>query len=762
VGLLSYCAFFLSGAYAILVLERLPADGWLLAIAPAICVCLAVRSMRPVGVALLGFTLMWLTSRDVLAQKLAIELAGTDLTSSFRVIDFVATKKHSLSLVVAPLGSDKLPRRIRLSWYDADQIPKMGECWQLTVRLRRPRGYSNPVGFDYEGWLFREAIGATGYIREGRKLDQCGRFSRLAAIRSQFVERLSLVLPDDAATAVIMAVTVGARHKISDEQWQQYAITGTSHLMAISGLHIGLAAGGGFLLSWFLLAMFNRAGNLHDQAAIIAILIAALYAALSGFAVPARRALLMLALFLVAALCRRPMAPMRILAVCCIAITIADPLAILRPGFQLSFAAVAILFWIAALHRASTVERGLGQRLHRAASELVPLQFVLFFGLLPLTAVLFGRVSWLAPGMNLLALPVFNLITIPSALLGFLLDGPLAPLGDGLIHIAWLSVSFLLRLIAIAADMPRAELRIAELSGIMLLTTSLTILWVILPASWPGRKLAWLAALGAFYHAAPRPPEGCVDMHTLDVGQGLATIVVTNRHTMVFDTGPSFRSGSDTGRLVVVPFLRAKGIGVVDLVVISHGDNDHAGGLTSLLAATDVRTVISGEPLAGLGQQQSLCLEGPLVDWDGVNIALLHPGNETIRAGNNASCVIEIRTGAYVSLLTGDIELPVERQLLHDGKLAGVELVVVPHHGSRTSSHAAFVSRLKPKTAVISAGYGNRWGFPKDDVVRRWQAVGSDVVNTATFGAISYRMCVNSGLQQLEFHRRAHRRIWND
>jgi competence protein ComEC len=420
------------------------------------------------------------------------------------------------------------------------------------------------------------------------------------------------------------------------------------------------------------------------------------------------------------------------------------------------------LFWTANLYKVAAGERSKGQRIPRAILEIMTLQLALFFGLLPLTAALFGRVSWLAPFMNLLALPIFNLITVPAALLGLLLSGPLAPLGDWLIYIAWKSVSVLLQAVAFAADIPYAELRIGNLGGLFLVTTSLTKLWAILPSSWPGRKLAWLAALGSLLYESPRPPVGCVEIHTLDVGQGLSTVVQTERHTMVFDTGPSFRSGSDTGALVLVPFLRGKGIRVVDLLVVSHGDNDHAGGVRSLLEAADVRTLIAGEHLPNLQMHQSLCSAGQVFDWDGVLITLLHPGEETIRDGNNASCVVEVRSGDFAALLTGDIELQVERQLVRDGKLPDVELVIVPHHGSRTSSHSGFVAQLKPQAAVISAGHGNRWGFPKDDVVRRWQAAGSEVVNTATFGAISYRMCARSGLRLLEMHRRDSRQIWND
>lgn len=764
-GLLSFCTFFLTGAYAIQFLPRLPADVWLWIGIAATVLCLLRKSSRPVGALLLGFVLIWLSARQGLEQKLDPSLVGINIDETFQVIDFVQHYQSSVRLVVAPVTVGLLPSKIRLSWYDAADLPRIGECWDFTVRLRRPRGFSNPVSFDYEGWLFRQSIGATGYIRDGAQTQECVLRTGLTRIRRHLVDRIGALLPDGDATAVLLAVTVGARHQIDNEQWRRYAVTGTSHLMAISGLHIGLAAGGAFFLSWMLLALCQRSGNIRDQAAIFALLIASLYGIVSGFAIPAQRALLMLTLVLLATLSRRLMNPTRVLVLVCIVITVADPLTILAPGFQLSFAAVAILLWLAKLHREAAANSAIRDRLRGAVAELIPMQIALLMGLLPLTAVLFGRVSWLAPLVNLLVLPVFNLVTVPTSLLGLVLGGPLAAVGDGLLWAAWYSVFWVLELIELAARIPFSELRVANLHGIALLSTILTIIWVVLPASWPGRKLAWIAALAAVIHVAPRPAADCVEIHALDVGQGLATVVLTKSHTLVFDTGPSFRSGSDTGALVLVPFLRGKGIADVDVVVVSHGDNDHVGGVRSLIAEIQVSKVLSGESLAPLSvspASQSLCETGQRWNWDGVDFEILHPGPQQVRAGNNASCVLEIRVGERVALLTGDIELAAEQQLVREQRLPDAELVFVPHHGSRTSSHAEFIARLRPGIAVVSAGFDNQWGFPKDDVVRRWQHIGAEVVNTAHTGAQSYRMCVGRPLQRVAEQRRDHRRVWHD
>lgn len=715
----------------------------------------------PVGMVLFGFIVMWSASRDSIGQKLAPSLVGVDVVGIFEIVDFPKINGKSVSLLVEPVGRADLPRKIRLGWYDSPLNPEFGECWSLSVRLRRPRGFSNPAGFDYEGWLFREGIGSTGYVRRGEKVLSCDRMSGMSRLRKRIAERISAILPDDDATAVILAITVGARHEISPAQWQQYAITGTSHLMAISGLHIGLAAGGGFLLSWLFLALCHRSGNLRDQAAVAGFLVAVLYCVISGFALPARRALSMLALVLATALMRRELSPVKVLSLTCIAMTIADPLSIMTPGFQLSFAAVAILFWRATFSQRREKSMD-GQRLRRRLLELVPLQFVLFLGLLPLTVLHFGRVAWLSPVANLLVIPVFNLVVVPASLVGLVMSGPLAPAGDLLLKAAWYSVDLLLRLIAFAADFPFSEQKSAQLDGVVLATAWLAALWAILPASWPGRHLAWIAGLWVLTYSAPRPPDGCVDVHSLDVGQGLATVVVTSEHTLVFDAGPSFRSGSDTGLLVVAPFLAALGIKDVDLLVVSHADNDHAGGVRSLTEAVRIERVLSGEYLPALELPQAECSAGQSRHWDAVDFAVIHPAANAVRDGNNASCVMEIRTGQYAILMTGDIELAAERKLVSNRRLSPVNMVHVPHHGSRTSSHPSFVAALRPQIALVSAGYENQWGFPKDDVVDRWRAVGAQVLNTATSGAISYRMCEQSGLERLNWNRVSNRRVWHD
>jgi competence protein ComEC len=254
-------------------------------------------------------------------------------------------------------------------------------------------------------------------------------------------------------------------------------------------------------------------------------------------------------------------------------------------------------------------------------------------------------------------------------------------------------------------------------------------------------------------------------MTTLDVGQGLSMVVRTRNHVLVFDTGPAFRNGGDTGQLVLVPYLRAAGIRRVDLLMVSHADSDHAGGAASLDSAMPVERMLSGGFIDGVAGMQRRCRRGHAWLWDGVRFSVMHPvraaGAGRPRSDNDESCVLEIAAGPHRALLTGDIEKAAEKRLLESGSLSDVRLVVVPHHGSLTSSSDPFVRRLKPDVALVSAGFDNRWGLPRAAIVERWERSGARVLNTATSGAIRARMCADTGLDAVTGHRDVARKYWH-
>jgi competence protein ComEC len=761
--MLVYCICILAGAYATQGLSSLPGYAVLAVVGSIALPGFAHHRTRPISCVLTGFVLMGFAGASQVDDKLNPALVGQTVSFTARIADFVQPDAVSINFVVQPVERDDLPARIRLNCLAAEATPEIGDTWRLQTRLRRPRGYSNPGGFDFESWLFRQEIGATGYVVAGPGTYQVHgeRVSRLARIRRSIVQRIERQLPPDDARAVLLAIGVGARHEISREQWDLYARTGTSHLMAISGLHIGLASASVFLAAWSMLGFVAGRRNVIDRAVLASVLAAITYAALSGFAVPARRASLMAACAGTMVLLRRRISPGVLISVPCLIIFLATPLAILSPGFKLSFAAVAILLFIASRHYRPFpgLTLPVAERSMYWFRQILFVQLALLAGLFPLTALEFDRFTVVAPAVNLVVLPLFNFVTVPLTLLGIVLAGPLAGAGDAMLALAHASVRWVLAVVRAAG---RQEFASFLLAGNLVAWSLLPVAYVLLPAGWPGRKIAFAAIIAVTLHRPPAPLPGCFEYHVLDVGQGLATVVRTRASTVLFDTGPSYQSGSAAADLVVLPFLRYSGIRRIDRLVVSHSDLDHAGGIGSILAGVDTGQVFTGEAVGFLGRAQRPCADS--VEWqvDGVGFRVLHPRANSPWTGNNASCVLEVSTGDHRLLLTGDIEAPVEILLAHRNRFRSSDVVVVPHHGSRTSSRMALVDATRPDVAIVAAGYGNRWGFPKEDVVSRWESVGAEVVNTATSGAVSQRMCARGGAGPVMRERRRAPRYWRD
>jgi competence protein ComEC len=710
-----------------------------------------------------GLALFALHALHVVDLRLPPSFEGDSMLTVLQVTNFPRRRGEMISFMARPVDDTRIPSRVRLSWFEAAEHPRIGDIWQLEVRLRRPRGTSNPGVFDYETWLFRERIGAVGYVVNGlrnRRLQQEAGIS-MDRLRQHIVRRLGAVLEDADTAAVVAAISVGARHGITAEQWLRYAKSGTSHLMAISGLHVGLAA----TAAWFLVvagcAVLRLGGNHLKIAWFAALVVAAGYACLSGFAVPARRATLMLLLLVVAVLRSREHRPFAVLAATCFLVVTVDPLATLAPGFQLSFAAVLLLLWFARRQAAVSSRRAIARHAHRV-TQLAALQVFLLFGLLPLTVTSFGRVSFVAPIVNLVAVPLFSVATVPLALAGMALDGPLAVVGDAALRTSGATVELLRSLIDRAISIPYAAVSTTPIDGIKGLCLVSAVAWAALPTGWPGRHVALLATLALVADEVEGPPDGCVDVRMLDVGQGLAVVLRTRHRAMLYDTGAAYPGGSDVASRVVLPYLSAHGIRRIDQLVVSHSDIDHSGGTASVLAGVEVTGMLAGEPGALAAGSAIACRRGQNWRWDGVAFRVLHPTEHARHTGNNASCVILVEAGDARVLLTGDIESNVEQALAGSGGPGGVDAVLVPHHGSKTSSSFDFVRAAAADVALVSAGYRNRWELPRPEVVRRWQESGATVLVTARDGAIGFRLCDRAGIVRLSRHRPQSRRLWHE
>ncbi|MFT5501136.1 MAG: competence protein ComEC [Woeseiaceae bacterium] len=752
------CLCILLGAFSLELFPQLPPAGFLLLCVTAALLLLATQNSgksRNCAAFIAGFALMWLASVSQMNERLDPSLAGLPVGVTGTVEDFPLAAEESIRFVFAPLQPTDLPGKIRLTWHDAKYLPSVGEVWHLNVRLQRPRGLSNPNGFDFAGWLFRQNIGATGYIVEDTEASKNRRVLSIrpdlpTRVRQRFVDRVSELLPADKAAAVLLAIGVGARHRISREDWDEYAATGTSHLMAISGLHIGLAAGSFFWLSWILLALICKRVNARVAATIVAVVVAGAYAELSGFAVPARRAFFMAIFLAIFIASRRRVDSSFVLAATGLTIFILDPLSILTPGFRMSFAAVAIIYVQLNIFRRRDLI--FGSRIPAAIwsypRNLVHIQLALLAGLFPLSVLMFDRFAAGAPLVNLLVLPVFSFVSVPFCLFGILFDGPLQIVGDLLLTFSYQSIALVLAVIARVAEEPALRFDIAALNWMMIAVVILPTLYVLLPAGWPGRKVVCLAMLAVVVYKPPAPPAGCLDYTILDVGQGLAVVLQTARHTVLFDTGPAFRGGSNMAQLAVLPFLRSRGIERIDKLLVSHADLDHSGGLQEIMSRIDVGEILAGEDPRLPMITARPCRAGVKWQWNGVRFALLHPRNRAAWQGNNLSCVLLVSLGRQRMLFTGDVESPVETLLAYRGVWPQVDVVLVPHHGSKTSSTEGLVRALSANLAIVSSGHNNRWGLPREEIVDRWQKYGARILNTANSGAVSQRLCTGLAATQ--------------
>ena len=743
------CLGVLAGMYALQLSSFAELSDYLTPVFVAVIFMFLLRQYTLLIAFILGASLFLLAAEQLSASRIPGDIEGDSIVANLQVVGFPEHRENLASFLARPSGDARLPNKIRLSWFDPPVKLRNGDNWQLEIRLRRPRGNRNPGGFDYEAWLFRERIAAVGYVVKSHRnhLLRAERLSPVEELRIRFVRRIGGLVEDPESAAVLLAVVVGARHEITGDQWERYAATGTSHLMAISGLHVGLCALGAYYFALVISGLAGIAGrvwNHHLMAVVFALLVAIFYVQISGFAIPARRASMMLLLGGVYLLFRQQANSRRIVTLVALGIAVTDPMATMAPGFILSFAAVVLLLWSLQCRR----------------TGLPTLQISLVLGLMPLTALLFDRISFAAVPVNLVAVPVFSFVTVPLALVGMLCDGIAQPIGDRALLAAAYSVSLLEKLIAFFATHASSSLLLPAVFGVALLSLWLPAVWVILPRRWPGREVAWLGVVGICLYQ-PRPPEpGCAILSVLDVGQGLAVVVQTHRHTVLYDTGPAYRHGNSAASTVILPFLRSRGIRELDRLVVSHADLDHAGGVAAISAAMPVQMTIAGETLVETPSEA--CRNGQQWSYDGVDFSILHPHAGSTLQGNDRSCVLLVEVSDYRFLLTGDIEQRAEHSLLQSGQLRPVQMVTVPHHGSRTSSTTPFVQATQPDVAVISAAFANRWGLPKKEVVERWQAAGSQVLSTAQSGAVESLVCADGGLRSIRQYRLLNRRIWHE
>lgn len=762
---------FLVGILVLQSLSELPGRGWSAALPFIVLIGIAWHRLRLVAWLSAGFLWALLLAGPITSLPIALEGADLQIEGwiaalpererrSVRFEFMVADARHGAQPVLALVN-----RRLRLAWWDepvddeerpveSSPLLQVGDRWALTVRLRQPRGLANPGGFDYEQWLYAQDIVATGSVRRQSRPQLLVAAERYPVdrYRAQVAEDFERRLPGNPFVGILVALAVGEEGGISSRQWEVFNRTGIGHLMSVSGSHIGLVGGMIFALvlgSWRRVPALVLRCPAQRAAAVAALLGAGGYTLISGLSVPAQRAFLMAAVAMMALIAQRPAAPSRILALALVIVLLYDPAAPLLAGFWLSFGAVAAIVYSAS-----------GRWRERAwLSQTVGLQLKLTLALLPPTLIYFQQFPLLSPLANLLAIPWVGCTVLPLSLLAVLAGSFSVALQTFLLKLAALTMAGLWEILLWLEQWPGAVLSWPGPPWWALLFTVPGMLLLLAPRGLVGRWLGLPLCLPLLWPPLSAPQSGGFWFTLLDVGPGLAGVIQTQHHVLVYDTGPRLGAELDAGRAVLVPFLRRQGIRQVDRLLLSHADQQHTGGVRSLLESMPVTEIATASleetPITGAKR----CQAGQAWEWDGVQFRVLHPPGTGFTA-DNASCVLQVIGATGRLLLPGDIETPAQTALVAGvGAELAADVLVAPHHGHRDWVTPAFLEVVRPRYVLFATGYRNRFGYPRPETVTRYQSTGAHLLDTGYEGALTFQWQPDQPLA-LKRYRRDNRHYW--
>lgn len=751
---------FIAGIYSLMHFSSLPSLFWLLLL-PVLLIPFQIHAaFRFVFYFYLGFCWALFITQLKIGHSLNPEIENKDLVVNGVVASVPEIHgDHSRFLFELATMTDskgnkyKFSERVRLSWYKNKTVPKPGEMWQFMVRLKRPYSFMNSGGFDYEAWMLRQGIKATGYIKKSgvnKKLRDTNRFfieKQRYKIARQIKQKLDVPL-----SGIVLALSLGDRSQLDAQQRRVLSETGTNHLIAISGLHIGLIATFVYFIAYFIWRQFYFLTQRLPApyfASLMAFIVALFYALLSGFALPAQRALIMLGVFLLAILQPGRMLISHVICIAAVFILLFDPFAIIAADFYLSFMAVLFILYLTQF------------RINKQSkfTKFIVLQCLLSLCLLPVLIFWFKQIPLYSIAANLIAIPVIGFFIVPLSLVISIFLFLFPSVVENLYVIIKILYDWLWWWLTFLSEQHHSVIAIASPNSLSIILAIIGVMILTMPRGLPARYLGVFFFLPLLFPVHEKLKEGEFEFVLLDVGQGLSAVVRTQNKTLLYDTGARFSERFNTGDAVIKPYLRQKGISNISMLIISHGDNDHIGGVDAITRNFHIGDIISSVPKKLEGYGAKRCISGQAWEWNKVNFEILSPAENSDVSGNNASCVLKIASEYGSVLLTGDIEKKAELELVnrYHEKLAS-ELLLVPHHGSKTSSTKAFISAVSPKYAFIPAGYKNRFGFPKQDIMARY-----NVFNVKTFvsyetGELSAKF-LRTGLKINEF-RNENRRFW--
>ncbi|MEM7027465.1 MAG: DNA internalization-related competence protein ComEC/Rec2 [Pseudomonadota bacterium] len=714
------------------------------------------RNIRVPMCFMLGF--LWtLFYSHIFINKLPLSIENKTLTVEGRVVSLpeMTNRYQRFLFEISNVNQKEVNRiTIRLNWYQTTRIIKPGQHWRFNVKLKRPYGFQNPNGFDYELWLLRQGISATGYVKNNSDNKFLQNDDRVWLQRLRYYLSSNIKSIATERQGLLLALAIGDRSELTNDERERLNVTGTTHLIAISGLHLGLVATFVFFLARIL---WSRSYFLTNRlsaplfASLAAFSIAAIYAAIAGFSLPTQRALIMIACVLVSISAYRPITLTNSLSCAALVILLLDPFAILFGDFWLSFIAVAVIIYL-------TKNR---QFPITSLVSWLYLQIGLFVFLMPFLIAIFNRLLLYNIAANLVAIPLIGMLVVPGILIAICLL-PINLFAAEIIIIALEKLlNWVWHWLGMIQEISFNNFILSEPTLWAIVTSTLGIILLFMPRGLPCKWLGLILILPLFFPIDSFLQKGDFDFILLDVGQGLAGLVSTQHHHLLFDTGAKFSEQFDIGSAVIIPYLRSQGISNLDMMIVSHGDNDHIGGAQSIINHINIKSVLSSVPEELAYANAKNCLAGQQWEWDGVSFMMLHPGNSDQLSNNDQSCVLKISGANGSLLLTGDIEQQAEQLIIkrYSSKLAA-DVLVAPHHGSKTSSSMPFLEEIKAKYSLISAGYRNRFGLPNQDILTRYEQRGIETLTTFQSGAISLQFR-QSGLR-LQQTRTEQRRFWHN
>lgn len=747
-----------------------------------------------------GFILTWTKVDMLLANSLPEEMVGRELIIQGHVDSIPAVRNgiakfnFRLSQIISPKSNLFDNTVVRLSWYKkfqtAQNFPKLGEFWQLKVKLKQPSGLMNPGSFDYEKWLFQNQIRATGYIRAGKENQRISNHIKwnyyLDHFRETFSSQLQFQLRENQFQGLLQALILGNKTIMEPDVWKVYIDSGTNHLIAISGLHIGLFAAIGFFLGRYLWSFFPKLlvfVPAQQAGAAVAIIFAVSYSALAGFSIPTQRALIMLGIALLGVFLRRQLSTELVLSAALFAVLCYDPMSSLSPGFWLSFGAVAIILLF------SHQYAGLKSLRHSNSQADTPFReenaydwkpiklklwqycmmpFVVYIGLLPLTVLFFERFSLFSPIANIIAVPWMSLIIVPISLLAAFVSFFSIYLGDFLFNLVEWLMQPLWWYLKIIANSESNLIYPASTSSLFVFLAIAGVIFFLQLKRGNTRFLGILLVFPLLLQKPQKIEEGNFAISVLDVGQGLSIVLQTRNYVLLYDTGNAFSEDFNMADQAIIPYLRHVGVDKLDTLILSHADNDHIGAAKYLIKAFPPKSIISGE-VGRLKEKQNIkadaCIAGQSWDWNGVNFLIVSPTQRNLidakLKSNNRSCVLLVRAeNGFSALLTGDAESQVEKYLSGNQEIKNIDVLVAGHHGSKTSSSKEFIEWVNPNITVFTFGYKNRYNFPAQQVLQRLYHQNSLVYATVN-GTIDISSNMPNNAALIKEYRKDKQRYWN-